>query len=49
MDLDSFTVKCRQCGHVEEAHNFYSRCEGTLSQPDCRCLATPAEVRATNA
>jgi hypothetical protein len=42
-------MKCSECGHVTDAHHYYSRCEGTLQQPICSCLRTPTDVDAENA
>lgn len=33
---------CAECGHLDSAHRWYSRCMGTLSQPICICERTPS-------
>ncbi len=33
--------RCPDCGHEVGRHNWYSRCMGTLQQPDCICERTP--------
>ncbi len=32
---------CPDCGHEVGRHNWFSRCMGTLQQPDCICERTP--------
>ena len=32
---------CPDCGHEAGRHNWFSRCMGTLQQPDCICERTP--------
>ena len=33
--------RCPDCGHEAGRHNWFSRCMGTLQQPDCICERTP--------
>lgn len=37
-------MPCVSCGHIAGAHHHYSRCDGTLAQPQCSCELTPEEV-----
>lgn len=39
--------QCSECGHLDRAHRWYSRCLGTLSQPICICERTPKDVART--
>lgn len=36
--------KCERCGHLSRSHRWYSRCMGSLNQPDCICERTPSDV-----